>query len=109
MTTKEAIQAIHKGKKVKAKTWDETEYIFISPNGNIIDENNELIGITNYNNWEICEEPKPKQTVSIEKWLCKCATSQSEYIVIERDAKYFSDGGYASQKVKLLDTYEVEI
>ena len=44
---------------------------------------------------------KPKQTVTIEKWLCKDAFG---YFVVHCQNK-----AYESIKVKLLDTYEVEL
>ena len=52
-------------------------------------------------------KPKPKQTVTIEKWLCKSAWDN--YVVIEGEKAFFKTGGYDRQQVKLLSTREVEI
>lgn len=52
-------------------------------------------------------KPKPKQTVTIEKWLCKSAWEN--YFIIEGEVEFFKTGGYVKQQVKLLDTYEVEL
>ena len=52
-------------------------------------------------------KPKPKQTVVIEKWLCKSAWEN--YFIIEGEVEFFKTGGYDKQQVKLLDTYEVEL
>ena len=49
-------------------------------------------------------KPKPKQTVTIEKWLCR---DVDEFLVIEGDSRFQSNHDYF--KVKLLDTYEVEL
>ena len=51
-------------------------------------------------------KPKPKQTVTIEKWLV--LGTYGEYMVFEIDnIKVMERNGWA--KVKLLDTYEVEV
>lgn len=58
-------------------------------------------------NWKETDyriKPKPKQTVTIEKWLCR---DVDEFLVIEGDSRFQSNHDYF--KVKLLDTYEVEI
>lgn len=71
MTTKEAIRAMLDGKKVRVIDWLKTEYIELSPCGNYTDEDNEYYQISiKDKEWEIYEEPKPKQTVTIEKWVC---------------------------------------
>lgn len=49
---------------------------------------------------------KPKQTVVIEKWLCK--TKMETFIVIEGDANELNSRINLT-KVKLLETYEVEL
>ena len=41
MTTKEAIQAMLDGKKVRVIDWAKAEYIELSPCGNYTDEDNE--------------------------------------------------------------------
>ena len=58
-------------------------------------------------NWDLYEyriKPKPKQTVTIEKWLCSIA--EDSYYVIEGTKEFMSG---RSEKVKLLDTYEVPL
>lgn len=49
-------------------------------------------------------KPKPKKIVTIEKWLC--SITKDSYYVIEGTKEFISG---RSEKVKLLDTYEVEI
>ena len=55
--------------------------------------------------WEIYEEPKPKQTVTIEKWLIESAFEG--FLIIEGTKEYIQD--HSNAIVKLLDTYEVEL
>ena len=50
-------------------------------------------------------EPKPKQTVTIEKWLYR---EREAYFTIEGNSKHH-EGNLPFEKVKLLDTYEVEL
>ena len=107
MNTKEAIQAMLDGKKVYRDVWREGDYFlfdgirFLDDKGTIVMA--DFIG----DDWEIYEEPKPKQTVTIEKWLCKSAWDN--YFIIEGEKAFFKTGGYDRQQVKLLDTYEVEL
>lgn len=49
-------------------------------------------------------KPKPKQVVAIEKWLCK---DEDSYLIIEADSSFQQSHDYV--KIKLLDTYEVEL
>ena len=49
--------------------------------------------------------PKPKQVVVIEKWLCK--SIYNEYYIVEGCANQLRK--YEGNKRKLLDTYEVEL
>ena len=68
-----------------------------------------------YKTWEKCPSPiwnwfdfkyrikEQKQKVTIEKWLCK--DRKDNYIVIEGSNVDF----YRFEKVKLLETYEVEL
>lgn len=113
MNTKEAIQAMLDGKKVRDTKWtNQHEYLYIQ-DGDIMCEKG--IKLCNFNIsgiWEIYEEPKPKQTVTIEKWLLKMQGTE-QYAIEEGSkeemntwSKYKTD---AWQKVKLLDTYEVEL
>ena len=59
-------------------------------------------------NWVNCTyriKPRPKQVVVIEKWLAESAFDG--YLIIEGTKEYIQD--FSNTKVKLLDTYEVEI
>ena len=49
---------------------------------------------------------KPKQTVTIEKWLC---LNGGFYFTLEGSSDFINDYNSHITKVKLLDTYEVEI
>ena len=61
----------------------------------------------NWNDFCYRVKPRPKQTVTIEKWLCKSAWDN--YFIIEGEVAFFKTGGYDKQQVKLIDTYEVEL
>ena len=58
--------------------------------------------------WALYEyriKPKPKQVVVIEKWLCEYCGS---YIIVDgNDLNFMRNEMF--KKVKLLDTYEVEL
>ena len=55
-------------------------------------------------------KPKPKQVVVIEKWLCYDNLSKSYSIAEESNIDgYISDDRAYLSKIKLLDTYEVEL
>ena len=105
MNTKEAIQAMLDGKKVYRKAWGSGYFYFDGACFRTEDEELIMADFSG-NGWEIYEEPK-KQTVTIEKWLCKSAWDN--YFIIEGEVAFFKTGGYDKQQVKLLDTYEVEI
>ena len=61
--------------------------------------------IWDWNNNDYRIKPKPKQVVVIEKWLAESAFGG--YIIIEGTKEYIQD--FLNTKVKLLDTYEVEL
>ena len=61
----------------------------------------------NWNDFYYRIKPKPKQTVTIEKWLCKSAWDN--YFIIEGEVAFFKTGGYDKQQVKLIDTYEITL
>jgi hypothetical protein len=105
MNTKSAIQAMLDGKKVRLPHWDSYDYIMFSDTGELINEKGNLNHIGNSDEWEIYEEPKPKQTVVIEKWLCR---SDEGLTIRWGDDAYFEFWS-GLKKVKLLDTYEVEL
>ena len=108
MNTEEAIQAMIDGKKVRNKTW--SSYIYIYFDGDTLVDSNGImfnnLSVSFTDDWEIYKEPKPKQTVVIEKWLCK--TKMETFIVIEGDANELNSR-YKLTKVKLLKTYEEEL
>ena len=56
-------------------------------------------------NYRVMPIAKPKQVVAIEKWLCKGV--DNEYYIVEGFANQLRK--YEGNKVKLLDTYEVEL
>ena len=60
--------------------------------------------------WEIYEEPKQKQTVIIETWLCLDTVTKS-YCICEESCvdAYINDDRHYLKKVKLLETYEVTL
>ena len=60
----------------------------------------------NWNDFCYRVKPKPKQTVIIEKWLCASGFNMA-YYTVEATKEYFDR--YTKDRVKLLDTYEVEI
>ena len=63
-----------------------------------------------WNNNDYRIKPKPKQVVTIEKWLIYDDLSKSYSIAEESNIDcYISDDRAYLSKVKLLDTYEVEI
>jgi len=105
MTTKEAIQAMLDGKKVVPSGWSDGLYIMFNGTHFIREDGNQfLFGSLEYD-WEIYEEPKPKQVLVIEKWLCEYCGG---YVVVEgNDLNFMRNEMF--KKVKLLDTYEVEL
>ena len=61
--------------------------------------------IWDWNNNDYRIKPKPKQTVTIEKWLCEYCGG---YVVVDgNDLNFMRNEMFT--KVKLLDTYEVEL
>ena len=114
MNTKEAIQAMLDGKKVRDTKWtNQHEYLYIQ-DGDIMCEKG--IKLCNFNIsgiWEIYEEPKPKQTVTIEKWLMKTKhANYKTHFILEasrEEIELHEKGVYEAKPLKLLDTYEVEL
>ena len=108
MNTKEAIHAMIDGKKVYRESWknDYVDYFYFD--GECFRDEQDVLLMCDFHgdDWEIYEEPKPKQTVVIEKWLCK--TKMETFIVIEGDANELNSC-YKLTKVKLLKTYEVTL
>ena len=109
MTTKEALQAMLDGNRIRGKDWRSGQFMGFEGN-TVVDADGIYFYSLTMNlaeDWEIYEEPKPKQVVVIEKWLCKSAWDN--YFIIEGEVAFFKTGGYDEQQVKLLDTYEVEL
>lgn len=107
MNTKEAIHAMIDGKKVKRKHWTEGVYtyakgaMFFNQTGDIINS------FGDSNDWEIYKDPKQKEKVTIEKWLC--IEDGENYCTYEGDTNYFNAiENFETKKVKLLDTYDVD-
>ena len=81
--------------------------------GTVIEEGNSFYKKGDYNNnwvphtdseyWEEIEEPKSKQTITMEKWLMR--RSDEYYICTTNKISNYS----LSTPVKLLETYEIEI
>ena len=102
MTLREKIQtmeAFERGEYVEVRT-DKTKSgtwsVAVDP---IWDQNN--------NDYRI--KPKPKQVVVIEKWLFEDKFGIEFVQEIEKDSVLCYCKEFNKQKIKLLDTYEVEI
>lgn len=107
MNTKEAIQAMLDGKKVREIDWNKECYILFNGDMFVDEEGEHFSEFTSYSSiWEIYEEQKPVQTVTIEKWLFK---DEDEYFVLEGNENYLLNANKNMEKVKLLDTYLVEL
>ena len=90
----EVMEAFERGEEIELKQGDNDWIVYNSPSWDWLN-----------NSYRI--KPKPKQTVTIEKWLCMSAWDN--YFIIEGEKAFFKTGGYDRQQVKLLDTYEVEL
>ena len=107
MNTKEAIQAMLDGKKARGKNWLSNLYICFNGTGFVNEQGAEYFEFSEADDWEIYEEPKPKQTVVIEKWL---VTNGKRFDVAETsDIDVFLGDGVGWRQAKLLDTYEVTL
>ena len=111
MTMKEAIQAMLDGKAVRSKKWIKPKYVFFDGSWFKDDLGSEInINLHYDEDFEIYEKLNPKQVVVIEKWLIYDNLSKSYSIAEESNIDcYISDDRAYLSKVKLLDTYEVEI
>ena len=100
MNTKEAIQALIDGNKVRNRMWSSYIYMYFDED-TLFDSNGNkfnTISMSFSDDWEIYEEPK--KTVTIEKWL---VSNGMRFDIAE------TSEGIIWTKVKLLDTYEVEL
>lgn len=116
MTTKEAIQTMLDGYKLTAETWGVHEFVYFD--GECFrEENHTPVPLSDISDMsgilKIYKGPKPKQTVIIEKWLCKSLILDKSYFfevsTSNIDSYFYDWNDSATQKVKLLDTYEVEL
>ena len=114
MTTKESIRAMLDGKKVYRKSWknDYVDYFYFD--GECFRDEQDVLLMCDFHgdDWEIYEEPKPKKTVTIEEWLLKMQGTNQYAIEVgskEEMCTWGKNKTDAWQKVKLLDTYEVEL
>ena len=73
MNTKSAIQAMLNGKKVRRHSWVEGDYFMFDGECFITEDATVVMADFNGNDWEIYEEPRPKQVVLIEKAKLKSA------------------------------------
>ena len=110
MTTKEAIRAMLDGKKVYRESWknDYVEYFYFD--GECFRDEQDVLLTCDFHgaDWEIYEEPKPKQTVVIEKWLVK-RTFDVSFKVIEASVAFIESHFSETDKIKLIETYEIEL
>ena len=92
----EVMEAFERGEEIELKNCDNDWIVYDSPSWDWIN-----------NNYRI--KPKPKQTVTIEKWLIKSNFDFSFSQVVQTDS--IDNLCYCCNytKVKLLDTYEVEL
>ena len=107
MNTKEAIQALIEGHKVRNKMWSSPVYMYFDED-TLFDSNGNkfnTIFMSFSDDWEIYEEPK--QTVTIERWLCK----YNNYYAVKStsDIDTFLKDNIYVEKVKLLDTRVIEL
>jgi len=108
MNTKEAVQAMLDGKKVRESHWAKDSFIYFDEE-KLIDNNG--YGFTNLNmrfsnDWEIYGEPiKHPVTVTFEKWIAK---QDGGYIVVEGHKQKLRII-YGESLYRLIDTYEVEL
>ena len=69
MTTKEAMFALLDGKKIRNKTWSGYIYMYFDKD-TLFDSNGNRFNTLSMHfsdDWEIYEEPTPKQLITIEK------------------------------------------
>ena len=110
MDTKSAIQAMLDGKKVRIIDWNKECYVLFNGKMFVDEEGEPFSEFTSYGTtWEIYEEPKPKQTVTIEKWLCKNNFDFSFSQVVQTDSIDNLCHCCNYTKVKLIDIYEVKL
>ena len=96
----ETMEAFERGEEIELKQSDNDWIVHNSPSWDWIN-----------NSYRI--KPKPKKVVAIEKWLIKdCINAKIFYRIVELQQGFINDMIEVydyDEKVKLLDTYEVEI
>ena len=92
----EVMQAFERGEEIEIKNCHNDWSVHYTPTWNWVD-----------NNYRI--KPKPKQVVVIEKWLFKDMFGIKFVQEIEKDCVLCYCNEFNTQKVKLLDTYEVTL
>ena len=96
----ETMEAFERGEEIELKQSDNDWIVHNSPSWDWIN-----------NSYRI--KPKPRQVVAIEKWLIKdCINAKIFYRIVELQQGFINDMIEVydyDEKVKLLDTYEVEI
>ena len=88
----QVMEAFERGEEIELNQGDNYWIVYNSPSWDWLN-----------NSYRI--KPKPKQVVSIEKWLCK--SIYNEYYIVEGFANQLRK--YEGNKIKLLDIYEVEL
>ena len=112
MTTKEALQAMLDGKRVIPKEWVGA-YVFFNGTHFVREDGKQfLFGSLEYE-WEIYEEPKPKQVIVLETWLIEdCINEFTVFRTVEVQKgliDHMVEAYDYERKVKLLSTREVEL
>lgn len=109
MTTREAIQAMLDGKKVRRITWSDHTFIYFVGKIFIDNKGEQYEFTTSTIEWELYVEPKLKKTVTIEKCIFRDSVGVICILDISRDTikKYCYE--FKMTKLKLLETYEVEL
>lgn len=111
MNIKEAIQATLNGEMVRGTTWDDGLYFKYDAKKALIfyDGTSFLSSDFADEEFEIYKEPKPKKAIIVEKWLVADDIGLTCTIeVLSTDVECFCSSKNV-EKVKLLDTYEVEL
>jgi len=110
MNTREAIQTMLDGKKVRPIDERVGNFEHCCFDGNVfIDHNKDAFDfnywMSKFDDWELYEEPKKKEVVHIEKWLCQ---DDYGFYTVEGNREYLNEI-HKHFEFKLLETYEVEL
>ena len=108
MNTKQAMEALLEGKKVKSTRWNKGQYIVLTSDGSVVDEEENLYKVEN-TTYELYEEPK---TAVLYEWLLQL--NNGEWIIVdslytEQNANIqFTKNGYKSWQ-KTGRSFEMEL